>query len=142
MDIFALMMTIAALAGWLHQRALRAREAARVRRPTLTRITDPKRQDGLVSAVWQLHSNGCRCQQARRLAGRRLAVDDTVPLRGIGLAQPCRCYYRPLRDERRQLRREAERRTTFRLDLLAQNRRMNGARRRNELVWQRSPDAA
>lgn len=140
MAIFMLVLLAAGVAIHWHQRALQARKAAKVRRPSPTRIVDPKRQGGSISAVWQLHSNGCQCRVARQLAGQRLPIEDTVALGTDGAAStPCRCYYRPLRDERRGVRRDgAERRDSLRFDLVKQDRRLNPERRQKGQVWQQA----
>ncbi|MBD8524830.1 hypothetical protein [Pseudomarimonas arenosa] len=139
MSVVMLLLLVAGvtMAIHMHQSALRARQRAKARRPSMTRIIDPKRQGGRISPVWQLHGNGCQCSTARRLAGQRLAIEDTVALQADGQqAPPCRCYYRPLRDERKSVRRDgSERRNTLRFDLLAQNRRLNSERRQKEQVW-------
>ena len=140
MSMFLMVVLMVMASVYWHQRARQARQAAKRRRPSMNRITDPKRQGGLISSVWQLQSNGCQCKHAQRLGGRRLAIEDTVSVLTEGLeARPCRCYYRPLRDERRGVRRDgSERRTTLRFDLVAQDRRLQAERRQGGQVWQQS----
>ncbi len=110
--------------------------ARRIPAPRSQRITNPRAQGIGIARVWQLHSNGCRCEAARALAGRRLELDDTIPLLGQG-GTPCLCYYRPLVDARRAPRRGSdERREEVRFDLRSGDRRRGCERRQLRNAWQ------
>lgn len=113
----------------------KAPAARRIPAPRSQRITNPRAQGIGIARVWQLHSNGCRCEAARALAGRRLEIDDTVPLLGQGGAA-CHCYYRPLVDARQAPRRgRDERREQLRFDLRGSDRR-RAERRAQRNAWQ------
>lgn len=134
-----LTITLLASAGgigwWLFQRRQPAAHASTAARNPV-RCADPQRQAARVSPVWQLHSNGCQCEQARRYAGKRLALEDARPL--IEAGQNCRCYWRPLPDQRRSPRRKDEdRRAALRFDLKKVERR-GGDRRKQGAVWERT----
>lgn len=102
-----------------------------------TRITDPRTQNPGGHRLWQLHTNGCQCVTARRLGGRRLDVEDTEPVAREGSgSMTCRCYYRPLAEIRRAVRRfQEDRRADLRFDLTRGDRRMQGERRRFREKW-------
>lgn len=101
-----------------------------------SRAVDPHAQAARLSPVWQLQSNGCTCGHARAFAGKRLALEEVRPLIETGRA--CRCYYRPLADQRRAPRRQADdRRAALRFDLSKTDRR-NGDRRKAGAIWERT----
>lgn len=133
---------VGAIGAWLYQRRTkRSPEPTSARaQPVVarnpTRVLDPQKQAARLSPVWQLHSNGCQCAQARAHAGKRLPIEAVQPLLMGG--QPCRCYYRPLADQRRSLRRAGEdRRAALRFELRKNDRRA-GDRRQGGAVWERT----
>jgi hypothetical protein len=137
MGILIILAVLAAAGTWL---AIRVR--AQVPTPSSAtqslRVTNPRLQGAGMSRLWQLHNNGCRCEVARQLAGRRLDIDDTVPLRLFGGSSECRCHYRPLNEARRTPRRNsADRRDQLRFDLCRSDRRMRQDRRQHRDGWER-----
>lgn len=140
MLIWTTMMGLVGFGIWQVYRRVQAESQAPIpaARATPIRLSDPKTQGGRISPVWQLHSNGCQCRYARSLSGKRLAIEDTVALVETGRSsQPCRCYYRPLRDQRKLSRRQHEdRRAALRFALDSNDRRGNGERRQHGQVWQ------
>lgn len=137
MSIFLVLVVLAATGCWL---ALRLRAPVPTPNPATRslRVTNPRLQGVGMSRLWQLHSNGCRCEVARHLAGRRLDIDDTVPLRLFGGSAECRCHYRPLSEARRSPRRNsADRRDQLRFDLSRSDRRMQQERRQHRDGWER-----
>lgn len=133
----SLLATTAAGWWWRQPRASTSARAPRVTAADRMRITDPKRQARSVSRLWQLHANGCQYAAAKRLGGRRLDIDDTVPLAQAGAGSlGCRCYYRPLADSRRRARRGGDdRRAVLRFQLQGGERREHRERRLYREAW-------
>ena len=137
MSMFIILVLLAAAGSWL---VLQPKGRSSKSSPTAhpLRITNPKLQGAELGRLWQLHTNGCRCEVARQLGGRRLDIDDTVPLRLFGGTAECSCHYRPLAEARRTPRRSYEdRREALRFDLSRGDRRMRQERRQHRDGWER-----